>query len=255
MKKSFRILSLIISALVITSLVVSCGKKKVTEEEAPQTTNPTTTTTSPAPAPGGNVPKSVLPAALQDTVCQFFTINAGENPPAVYGQFVSNPHNMLFTNIPDDTVLVYNDRYIGFFRDGDRVDFYGKQWNDTIPNPDGTYGAFIYETKRHLNVIGEGDGFTCYYLTEGYPNGRYAKYSTIFSGNWKEELGGLGNFQVAVIMLETSGNQHLAPKGTFHILGDGNGRADTTTWIDSKKAFIGDIKVSDEDAFRIFRVK
>ena len=83
----------------------------------------------------------------------------------------------------------------------------------------------------------------------------YAKQSTVFSGKWEESYGGLRDFQVAVILLETSGNPNLAPAGSFRVLGDGDGLAQDTAWIGSKRASFDDIKVSHEDAFSMFRVK
>ena len=104
-------------------------------------------------------------------------------------------------------------------------------------------------------VIGEGENFTCYYITEGYPDGLYAKQSTIFSGNWNETLGGLGDFKVAVILLETSGNPNLAPKNSFRILGDGDGLAENDPWLFGKGGDFGTREMSDEAAFRMFRIK
>ena len=84
----------------------------------------------------------------------------------------------------------------------------------------------------------------------------YAKQSTIFSGSWNASYGGLKDFQVAVILLETSGNPNLAPKGSIRVLGDGDGLAKDTAWIGSKRvALEDDIQVSAEDAFSMFRVR
>lgn len=245
MKKIFITSSLIISALVLALMVVSCKKKQDTTEEP--TPTPSGHEWSPTPEAGGILPTEVLPAALGDTVAYYFTIYSGENPPAVYGQFVSSPHKLLFSTVANDTVEFYNDRYIAFFRDGEFIDFYGKQLDDDT-------GTDYEETKRGLYVIGTGENFTCYYLTDGYPNGMYAKQSTIFSGKWNDSYGGLKDFQVAVILLETSGNPNLDPKGSFRVLGDGDGLAETDEWLPRKRAN-SDVKVTDEDLFRMFRKK
>lgn len=247
MKKDFRIIAMVFSALVLVIALgfSSCKKDK---EEEPEPT-PQSTWYSPAPSENGTLPTQVLPSRLYDAVTEYFTVNTGENPPEVYGEFVSSPHMLLYTTVQNDTVSVYNDRYIAFFRNNEYVDFFGQQWDDD-------YNEYYEEAYRKLYVIGEGENFTCYYLTEGYPDGMYAKFSTIFSGNWNEELGGLGNFQVAVILLETSGNPNLAPVNSFRVLGDGDGLAQDTAWIDDKRGAFGGLKeVSAEDAFRMFRVK
>ena len=242
MKRNFVLTSLIISVLVIL-VAVSCKKK----EEA-QTSTPSPSWNSPEPAPGGNIPESILPESLSDSVTAYFTVYSGENPPAFDGQFVSHPHMLLHSSFANDTVTVFNDRYIAFFGNGESIDFYGKQW-------DNDYNDYYEEAYRRLHVIGTGENFSCYYLMEGYPNGMYAKQSTVFSGKWNESYGGLKDFQVAVILLETSGNPNLAPAGSYRVLGDGDGMARDTTWFSGKDASFGTVTVSDEDAFRMFRVR
>ena len=240
MKKSFIIITLIISALAL--ITVSCRHDK--EEETQQVN-----TWSPEPGPEGTLPTSVLPEALQDDVLQYFTANTGNNPHTFEGMFVSHPHVLIHSTMENDTVQVYNDRYIAFFANGaDMLDFYGKQWDDHN-------SEYYQEAFRRLNVIGTGDAFSCYYLTEGYPNGMYAKQATIFSGEWNESYGGLKDFQVAVILLETSGNPNLAPVNSFRVLGDGDGLAQDTMWMGSKRSSVEEITVSHDDAFSMFRVR
>lgn len=241
MKKSFFVITLILCALAI--MTVSCrdnDKDKV---------NPEPVSWSPEPGEGGTLPEAVLPEYLEDAVEQYFTVNSGEDPVIIdAGQFVSHPHVLIHSTIAEDTIHVYNDRYIAFYGNGELTDFYGKQWDDARQD-------YYHEAYRRLYVIGTGDNFTCYYLTEGYPNGMYAKQSTVFSGKWNESYGGLRDFQVAVILLETSGNPNLAPAGSFRVLGDGDGLAQDTTWIGSKRASMDDMTISHEDAFSMFRVR
>ena len=201
---------------------------------------------SPEPDAGGIIPQSVLPNNLYDEVTAHFTVYSGENPVIIEGgQFVSSPHVLIYSNLANDTVSVYNDRFIAFYGNGELIDFYGRQWDDAAQQ-------YYNEAYRRLFVVGNGDSFTCYYLTVGYPNGMYAKQSTIFSGRWNESYGGLKDFQVAVILLETSGNPNLAPAGSIRILGDGDGLAQDTVWIGGKND-LDKISVSAEDAFVFFR--
>lgn len=242
MKKNLIVIALIISVLALT--FESCKNKKEEPEPTPQGH-----WYSPTPGENGTLPSSILPQSLMDSVTAYFSVYSGENPPAFDDtlQFVSHPHVLLHSNNPNDTITQYYDRYIAFFKRGDKIDFYGKQWDDEM---DGYYE----ETRRGLYVLGTGEGFSCYYLTEAYPNGMYAKQSTIFSGKWNPSYGGLKDFQVAVILLETSGNPNLAPAGSFRVLGDGNGLAQDTAWLtNSKGAEFNIFTVSDEDAFRMFR--
>ena len=250
MNKKFRLFSLVLSTLVLVVVLgfVSCKKKDKNANE-----NPWEDPWSPEPNSGGVLPPIVFPtindsvtmvdSLLYEAVTAHINIYIGENPPAIYGQFLSHPHILIHSTFSQDTIgSQYSDRYIAFERNGDKVNFYGKQ---------GDYE----EVYRDLYVIGEGENFTCYYITEGYPNGLYAKQSTIFSGNWTESLGGLGDFQVAVLLLETSGNPNLEPVNTYRILGDGDGLAEDEAWL-YKRALISDeVTVSAEDAFRMFRKK
>ena len=246
MKNNFRVSALIMNmsvAVVMFSMVFSSCKK---EHEDDTTVTSGVNIVSPTPDNGGILPESVLPAALADSIAPWMGIYSGETPPAVSGQFVSSPHALLHSTVETDTVSVFNDRYIAFELNGKYVNFYGKQWD----NADQQY---YEEAYRNLWLVGEGENFTCYYIIEGYPNGFYAKQSTIFSGNWVEGAGGLGNFKVAVLLLETSGNPNLEPKNSFRVLGDLDGLAEDTAWIEGKRTLGDGIIVSGEDAFRMFR--
>ena len=203
-----------------------------------------TTWYSPDPD-NGTIPTSVLPEELLGSVTTHFTVYSGDNPPTIQGQFVSKPHMLFYSTIYYDTAILCNDRCFAFFQNEQYVDFYGKQWDDNA-------NSYYEEVYRNLYIIGEGDCFTCYYLTEGYPDGLYAKQSTIFSGIWNESYGGVQNFKVAVILLETSGNPNLEPVNSFRVLGDGDGLAQDTAWLG--KVFATDsISISDEDAFMMFK--
>ena len=242
MKKNLFTITLILSGLLFLNM--SC--KRDPEPEPDPTPQPHWY--SPQPGEDGTLPTSVMPLSLVDSVSEYFTIYQGTNPPTFEGQFVSSPHELLHSTNPNDTVTLFNDRYVAFFVNGDKVDFYGKQWDDE-------YDAYYEEAKRDLYLVGTGEGFCCYYLTEAYPNGMYAKQSTVFSGKWNPAYGGLKDFQVAVILLETSGNPNLAPAGSYRVLGDGDGMARDTTWFSGKDASFGTVTMSDEDAFRMFRVR
>lgn len=175
----------------------------------------------------GEIPTSVLPSELASEISQYINIYQGVNPPEVEGQFIASPYILFHATSGDTTNILYHDRYIAFFRNGDKVDFYGKQWDDDA-------NAYYLEAHRQLNVIGDGNNFTTYYIVEGYPNGMYAKQSVIFSGTWDAANNAINDFKVVVILLETSGNPNLAPVNTYRVMGDGDGVSEYDPWIDSK---------------------
>lgn len=252
MKRNTKSLALIISVLLFATVMMfgfdSC-KKKEAEPEKPTPNEPW----SPEPV-NGELPESVLPAELKDVIGQYFTVYSGNNPARVSGQFVSSPHALIATSLdPEyvypDSVIFYNDRYLCFERTSTGlVNFFGKQWDDDL-------NKYYQEAYRGLNSVGAGDNFTCYFLTEGYPGGYYALQSTIFSGRWNESYEGLKDFQVAVILLENSGNPNLDPVNSYRVLGDFDGLARNTHWMDKKAVMNNDVKVDDYDAFWMFRKK
>lgn len=251
MNKNTKSLTLILSALLVAFMVFGSSSCKHDPEPDPVPTPQEPWSPDPV---NGHVPESVLPPTVSEAISDYFVVYSGYNPVQVRGQFVSRPHALMANSLdPDynypDTVIFYNDRYICFERTNNgAVNFYGKQWDDEYEN-------YYEEVYRNLNSVGEGDNFTCYFLTEGYPNGMYALQSTIFSGKWGESYGGIKDFQVAVILLENSGNPNLAPEGSYRVLGDFDGLAQDTNWMAKKASFNHEVKVSDEDAFRMFRVK
>lgn len=201
---------------------------------------------SPTPI-NGEIPPSVLPNELANEISQYANIYQGNYPPEFETQFVSSPHMLFYSTTGEPINTVHNDRYIAFIRRGDKIDFYGKQWDDEV-------NLFYEEVHRNLNIIGSGNNFTTYYITEGYPNGLYAKQSTIFSGTWDAYNNAVNDFKVVVILLETSGNPNLAPVNSYRILGDGDGVSPYTPWIDGK-SLDGSAQMSDEDIFKAFRVR
>lgn len=251
MNKNSKIASLIFGAfvlVVVIGLAFSACKKK------DKGGSPWEEPYSPQPTADHCVPDSILPAALTDTVTRYMTIYSGDNPPSFNGliQCVSHPHKLLFSNSPKDTIVgqIFADRYIAFnMRTSGYVDFYGKQWDQDSHK-------YYEEAFRNLVMLGTADKFTCYYLTEGFPNGLYACFSTVFSGRWNPSYGGIRDFQVAVILLETSGNPHLEPVNTFRVLGDADSLACDTAWMPRSVDFDNiDIDITDEELFRMFRLK
>lgn len=180
-----------------------------------------------------DVPEEVLPTASQDSITKYMNIYEGDTPPELNGQFLSKPHKLIYASYdPENDSTFFYDRYVAFvFSSGHGIDFYGKQWDDSLQDAQGNYHAGYYEEHiQNLKITGTGDNFSCYYITEGYPNGMYAKQSTIFSGEWVKGEG-LKDFKVAVILVETSGNPNLQPKGSFRILGDADGLAEVNNWM------------------------
>ena len=181
---------------------------------------------SPTPV-NGEIPTSVLPSELASEISQYMNIFQGVNPPEVEGQFIASPYILFHATSGDTTNILYHDRYIAFFRNGDKVDFYGKQWDDDT-------NAYYLEAYRQLNVIGDGNNFTTYYIVEGYPNGMYAKQSVIFSGTWDVANNAINDFKVVTILLATGGNPNLGPVNSYCIFGDGDGVSEYNPWMDSK---------------------
>lgn len=270
MKKKITSLALIISMFLFAAVFAvsfdSCKKKKT----EPENTVPTHDDPwSPEPE-NGELPEEVLPAELRDVVGEYFRIYSGDNPAPVSGGFLSRPHALIATSLDTnytnkyeyykenypDSIEYFFDRYLFFERTTiGLTNFFGKQQYDSVFENGQWKPLYDLEAKYQLNSVGEGDNFTCYYLTDGAPNGLYALQSTIFSGKWDPSYGGIKDFQVAVILLETSGNPNLDPKNSYRVLGDFDGLAQDTNWMDKKAVMNNDVKVSEHDAFWMFRKK
>jgi len=203
------------------------------------------------------IPSDVLPAHLYNEITSYMTLYEGTTPPKIDGQFVSRPHILFHASYdPTEDSTVYYDRYIAFtYSSTNGVDFYGKQWDDSLSDGHGGYYAGYYEEhKSKLSITGHDDCFSCYYVTEGYPNGMYAKQSTIFSGRYAKGEG-IKDFKVAVILIETSGNPNLQPANSYRILGDADGMAAVENWMaKSSEPTSHDVSYND-NAFNIFRKK
>lgn len=200
------------------------------------------------------VPEDVLPKAVHDEIVSknYMTFYEGSKPPKLEGQFISKPHILIHASYdPTEDGTEYNDRYIAFsFSEKTGVDFWGKQWDDSLQDAQGNYYAGFYEEhESKLNISGDGNNFSCYYTTEGYPDGMYAKQSTIFSGTWDKEAG-IRDFKIAVVLVETSDNPNLEPCNSYRILGDSDGLAEIDNWMGKSSE---SNSCDNRNAFNLFR--
>ncbi len=195
-----------------------------------------------------NVPSDILPDAIRNDVSELINIYSGDTPPDLDDKdFVSSPHVMVYNSSSNnpDSLVTHGDRYIAFrFSESNGYVYYSKQWDEALQKD-------IYENVANISVTGSGNNFTYYYVTTGYPDGLFAKQSTIMSGTLTDF--GIKDFHVAVILLETSGNPNLELVNSYKVIRDNDGFSEFEDWLNSKSNVNTSEDITDEDIFRLFR--
>lgn len=181
--------------------------------------------------PTGEIPDEIIPIEVAELFKKYMPINEGVKPPFIEGEFVSDPHEMVYDSHDDwEPGHVFADKYIRF--------------KNQLNNGTITYNALNanqISEATDVHIIGEGDNFTAYFVsfTEEYDNNgeieTWCKRSEIMSGTITEE--GVKDFYYAFIMLEKyDPNDDLMDVNQFRVIKDGDGLASRTTWPESKES-------------------
>ena len=207
-KTNTRIIALLLAAVLISCLYVSCLKDG--------------DDTIVIPLPDGKIPYSVISEDLQDSLrYNGFIIHEGINPPNIEGYFRATPFVIDYAS--DGYVNDFFDMYMGMSGQKPRgLITYEERQRDTIQ------GKSIY-----ANVIGHDSSFTMYcyqYLSDGSDSVLFwkCKTATVISGVMTSF--GIRNYQYSFIMLEREINPDydsiyekiLVPVNTFRIYKDGD---------------------------------
>jgi hypothetical protein len=115
----------------------------------------------------------------------------------------------------------------------------GKRYNDLyFAFIEGANGGLVYREKQSnstaesdtLDVVGKGNDFTAYFISEGTSLGVRVKQSTIISGTLTPN--GIENYRYSFVMLEKGPDPDnlIVPVETYRIFKDGDDLAEISEW-------------------------
>ncbi len=178
------------------------------------------------PTFNGEISDAVIPPEIREELEGRMNIYEGQTPPDIIGEYVSDPHTLVYSSdgqfTPGD---VFADRFFAF------------------EEKDAT-GMVIYEGKQGSSisyansviVVGKGNDFTAYFVanTEDEEDGTNSKSSYLISGTVTPN--GIKNFEYAFIMLDKDDpNGKLMDVNEYRIFTDGDGLAENNNWVVNTK--------------------
>jgi len=176
----------------------------------------------------GLVPNTIIPDDMRSDVEDKMPIYRGTTPPDISGKYLSS-YNIITgssRNEDRDDVLAgkrYADLYFAFTKKADKIYYREIQITD-----DGE--ASGNSDDLAVDVVGEGDNFTAYFIEVGESRGIRIKQSTVISGTMTSS--GIKDFYYSFIMLEKGSdpNNKLVPVKTYRIFKDSDGLAEKNNW-------------------------
>lgn len=156
-----------------------------------------------------------------------FTINEGDNPPNIEGEYQINPRILFATNIEGDwplgsTFYKINMTFSNQNNTSLTVNFTGYE-----TQTNGTQGSTLTVDNYLENsyIIGSGNLFTVFFKVDEVKDGSPAQLLYAFSGELTEE--GISNIQNALFMIDNFGHVPLyIENNTGRIFKDSDSMAD-----------------------------
>ncbi|MCL1957347.1 MAG: hypothetical protein FWF63_08490 [Fibromonadales bacterium] len=173
----------------------------------------------------GLVPNTVIPDDIKTKFEDKMPIYSGTEPPDIIGKYVDSRNIIIGSSLNADSNWVstggdFADLYFAFTEKSGRIYYKSKQG-------DVAYGNSEDVT---VDVVGQGDNFTAYFIEVGKSNDIDIKQSVVISGTMTSE--GIKDFYFSFIMLEKGPDpdKKLVPVKTYRIFKDSDGLAERTNW-------------------------
>ncbi|MDR2584326.1 MAG: hypothetical protein LBC75_12675 [Fibromonadaceae bacterium] len=173
----------------------------------------------------GLVPNTVIPDDIKTEFKGKMPIYSGITPPDISGKYVSSRNIIIGSSLDADSDKIltggnYYDLYMAFTKKGDKIYYRSKQGDEAYGNSD----------DLTVDVVGEGDNFTAYFIEVGEANGIKTKMSVVISGTMTSS--GIKDYYYSFIMLEKGPDpdHKLVSVKTYRIFKDSDGLAERADW-------------------------
>jgi len=173
----------------------------------------------------GLVPNTVIPDDIKPVFERKMPIYSGITPPDISGKYVSSPNIIIHSTLDEDrdSVLAgqrFADLYIAFTEKADKIYYREKQGESSYGNSDNVT----------VDVVGQGDNFTAYFIEVGEAKGISFKTSVVISGTITDD--GIKDFYYSFIMVEKGPDPQnlLVPVKTYRIFKDYDGLTERYNW-------------------------
>ncbi len=166
-----------------------------------------------------------LSAAIPDEIREQFErtmpIYTGNTPPDISGQYLANNFTLTGSNVSGDNLgTKYGDLYLAFI----------KGTNGKLSYLERQGGAEAGSDNVTVEIIGNNNNFTAYFVASGSYKGISFKQSTIVSGTLTSS--GISNFNYGFVVVDIGPdpNDELMDLRSFRTYKDSDGLAAKYTW-------------------------
>ncbi|MBQ4296210.1 MAG: hypothetical protein II755_11565 [Prevotella sp.] len=164
-----------------------------------------------------------IPEEYLNKMGKHMPIYAGNTPPTIEGAYSISPFIAVFfedyAQAPGKEYSAITIRFENQDKQKNTLDFSGK--------------GGVTSSAKGAAIIGSGDDFTCFFISNGESEGISTKAATLISGT--KTSNGIKNMYYGFVLLEKGDdpNNTLMKEGVYRVLKDGDGSSPTTSWANA----------------------
>ncbi|MDR2555319.1 MAG: hypothetical protein LBC64_07810 [Fibromonadaceae bacterium] len=179
----------------------------------------------------GLVPNTIIPDDIKSSVEAKMPIHSGTTPPDISGQYIASRMILIGSSLNGDrdTILAggghFADLYIVFTEKANKMYYRAKEITQEGEVASGN------SDDINVEVVGESNNFTAYFIEEGQTEGIRTKRSVVISGTMTSI--GIKDFYYSFISLEKGPDPQnkLVPVKTYRVFKDSDGLAEKYDWF------------------------
>jgi len=175
------------------------------------------------------VPREIIPDEIRDKIVDKMPLYTGATPPDIIGQYLANSEVLVGSSLSYDVIgRGYADLYIAFVMGSNGKLSYQEKTGSGLSS--GKSDDVIVE------VVGNSNNFTAYFIKTGVTEGISTKSSVVVSGTLTSS--GISNFHYAFVMLETGPDpdNKIVDVNTYRIFKEDDGLAANYNWLSKGRA-------------------
>lgn len=167
-----------------------------------------------------------IPEEYINKMGKYMPIFSGSTPPTIEGIYSFSPNIAIFF---EDYAQAAGREYLGIVMKFENQD----EQKNTLDYSNHDVNSNTASSAKGAAIIGSGDNFTCFFISEGVSNGIDVKLATLISGT--KTAAGIKNMYYGFVMLDKGDDPKsvLMKKGVYRVFKDGDGTSTTTSWANA----------------------
>lgn len=167
-----------------------------------------------------------IPEEYINKMGKYMPIFSGSTPPTIEGIYSFSPNIAIFF---EDYAQAAGREYLGIVMKFENQD----EQKNTLDYSNHDVNSNTASSAKGAAIIGSGDNFTCFFISEGVSNGIDVKLATLISGT--KTANSIKNMYYGFVLLDKGDDPQsvLMKKGVYRVFKDGDGSSTTTSWANA----------------------